>query len=196
MPRESRFLLDEGVYHIIQRGHNKAVLFREESDFGKFETILRIYKNRFSFELYHYCIMANHIHLILRIIKKDDLPQLMKGMLLAYSFHFRRKYDYSGYLYGGRYKSIHIDKDEYLLECGRYIERNPIRAGIVNDPSKYPWSSYNYYAKNKIDDIITRNPLYETLANAQIEREKLYIKYVLEARPYEKLLDEAINILK
>ncbi len=196
MPRERRMLIDGGIYHIIQRGHNKTVLFREQSDFEKFKTTIKKYKNKFSFELYHYCLMVNHVHLILKIIKKEDLPQLMKGMLQAYSFHFRRKCDYSGYLYEGRYKSICIDKDEYLLECGRYIERNPIRAGIVDNPSEYPWSSYNYYANEKNDDIITADPLYETLGNTQNERKKIYAEYLSETRAYEKLLDETIRDLK
>lgn len=195
MPREKRLLLDEALYHIIQRGHNKAVLFREHSDFAIFRMIIRSYKNKFLFELYHYCLMPNHIHLILKIIKKENLSQLMKGMLLTYSHHFRRKYDYSGYLYQGRYKSIHIDKDDYLLECGRYIERNPVRANIVAEPSKYPWSSYNYYANGKIDDIITVDPLYETFANTRNERKNIYINYVSEIRPYEKLLDEVLNTI-
>lgn len=196
MPRNSRFILDDAIYHIIQRGHNKAVLFKEQSDFERFKMIIKAYKDRFLFELYHYCFMANHIHLILKIIKKEDLSQLMKGMLQTYSFYFRRKYDYSGYLYEGRYKSIYIDKDKYLLECGRYIERNPVRAGIVDDPTKYPWSSYNYYAKDKIDDIIVCDPLFEALANTRSERKKIYVNYVSQARPYEILLDKAILALK
>lgn len=195
MPRSGRLLLDGAIYHIIQRGHNKTVLFKEQSDLERFKTTIRTYKGKFLFELYHYCLMANHIHLILKIIKKDDLPQLMKGILQTYSFHFRRKYSYSGYLYEGRYKSIHIDRDDYLLECGRYIERNPVRANIVAEPSKYPWSSYNYYANGKIDDIITADPLYETLANTRTERKNIYINYVSEIRPYEKLLDEVLNTI-
>ena len=82
------------------------------------------------------------------------------------------------------------------MECGRYIERNPVRAGIVDNPGKYYWSSYNFYAKGTPDDIITPDPLYMALSSIEVERRSKYIEYVSTDRPYEKLLDEKLSELK
>lgn len=97
-----------------------------------------------------------------------------------------------GHVYQNRYKSFLIEDDAYLLECGRYIERNPLRACIAGHPSMYYWSSYKFYANGKKDDIININPVYETLGNTGIERQKAYKEYVDQARPYEKILDSAM----
>ena len=95
-----------------------------------------------------------------------------------------------GNLFQGRYKSPYIDKDEYLLECGRYIERNPLRAQIVDDLSQYYFSSYNFYSEDRRDDIITVNPLYEALSNDPAMRKQLYKQYLLQERPYENIIDK------
>ena len=82
------------------------------------------------------------------------------------------------------------------MECGRYIERNPVRAGIVDNPGKYYWSSYNFYAKSRPDVIITPDPLYIALSTIDAERRAKYIEYVATNRPYERLLDEKLSELK
>lgn len=127
---------------------------------------------------------------------KNDLPIVMKGICQSYANYYRRTHSHTGYVFQNRYKSIPIDRDSYLLECARYIERNPLRANIVRDISEYPWSSYNYYTDGKLDDIITINPLYEELAKTSKERREAYIEYVSKPRPYEQLLDESIAALK
>ena len=192
MPRSKRMLYDGAVYHIVQRGHNKDRLFRKIQDYKVFKEIIRKYKRQFIFDIYHYCLMSNHIHFLLKIIKGGDLPRILQGITQSYSFYYRKTYNYSGYVYQNRYKSFLIEDGAYLLECGRYIERNPLRAGIVKDLSQYCWSSYNFYAKGRFDDIITTNPLYRTLGNTAEERILKYREYVLEPRPYEKVLDEAM----
>lgn len=150
MPRVSRLVCDNAVYHILNRGHDRRKLFPQADDFKSFKDTISRYKKRFRFDLYHYCFMSNHFHLLLKIEKGNELSLLMKGICQSYAFSYKRKYNFSGYLFQNRYKSIFISKDSYLMECGRYIERNPVRAGIVADPGQYHWSSYNRYAKNKI----------------------------------------------
>lgn len=196
MPRIKRQVLDNGIYHILNRGHNKDSIFEEAGDFNKFKEVIRRYKENYSFELYHYCVMPNHFHLLIRISKAGDLPVLMKGMCQSYANHYKKTHNHVGYLFQNRYKSIPIGSDSYLLECARYIERNPVRANIVKDPSDYPWSSYNHYANGDCDDIITLDPLYEALAKTSKERRDAYIEYVSKPRPYEELLDEKIATLK
>jgi len=192
MPRLKRVLYDGAAYHIVQRGHNKDRLFTGPQDFTVFKDAIRKYKNRFSFDIYHYCLMSNHIHILLRVTKGEDLPRILQGITQSYSFYYRKTYKYTGYVYQNRYKSFLIEKDSYLLECGRYIERNPLRAGMVEELSQYHWSSYNFYSKGCKDDIITYSPMYEALGVTVQQRILRYGEYVLEPRPYEQVLDKAI----
>ena len=189
MPRAKRILFDNGVYHIVQRGHNRGDLFRSNSDYKKFKDIIRKYKKKFTFDIYHYCIMTNHFHFLLKALKGASLPKILQGITQTYSYYYRQVYGHCGYVYQNRYKTFIIDKDSYLLECGRYIERNPVRAGIVKDPADYPWSSYNYYTRGKKDDIVTTEPLFLELGRSVVERGKVYIDYVTTPRPYEELID-------
>jgi len=196
MPRTKRILSDNAIYHIINRGHNKKILFKQTEDFLTFKDIIATYIKRYNFKLYNYCLMINHFHLLLRINKGEDLPKIMKGICQTYANAYKRKYALIGYLFQNRYKSILIEKDRYLSECARYIERNPIKANVVKDLSAYSHSSYNYYAKGRESDIITKNILYDSFGSTSTERRQNYIKYVAEPRPYELLLDEAIAAMK
>lgn len=194
MGRPNRNLVDGGIYHIISRGHNGYALFNSSKDYAVYKKIIRKYKERFSFEIFHYCLMPNHIHLLLKISKGSELPLLMQCVSQSYAKYYKKSYDYTGNLFQGRYKSLYIDNDEYLLECGRYIERNPLRANMVQDPSEYLFSSFNYYARRKEDDIITSNPLYETLSKYQSERARLYLEYLLKPRSYEEIIDQKFKL--
>lgn len=192
MPRAKRILYDGAVYHIIQRGHNKDELFKSLNDYKAFKDLIRRYKNKYSFGIYHYCIMSNHFHILIRPKVGILLPKIIQGITQSYALYYKRVYNHVGFLYQNRYKSYHIDNDAYLLECGRYIERNPMRANIVGHPLMYYWSSYNFYAKGKRDDIITTNPLYETFGSTAAERQKAYKEYIDQTRPYEAIVDKAV----
>lgn len=190
MPRTARFIIDNACYHIITRGNNRQKLFRDQQDFTYLLGLLLEAKDKFQFDLFHYCLMSNHFHLLLRITKASDLAKLLKSIKLSYSFYFRKKYTVSGYLFEGRYKSLLIEKDAYLLDCGRYIERNPLRAKIVRKLEDYPYSSYCFYALGKRDCFITEDILYKDLGRTPKERQAAYRKYVAEDRPYEEIIDK------
>jgi len=194
MPTCGRIIYDGAVCHIIQRGNNKQKIFRDDADYKKFLSLFDEYRDRFAFELYNYCLMANHLHLLLKIFKKEDLSKLMQGIFQSYRFYFKDKYQYAGYLYQGRYISKLVEADSYLLDCARYIERNPLRAKIVEDILQYRWSSYPFYAHGQINGIITENPLFSTLAKDAAKRREAYKEYVLRPRPYEDILDKAFGI--
>ncbi|MFA5144013.1 MAG: transposase [Candidatus Omnitrophota bacterium] len=194
MGRPNRILVDGGVYHIINRGHNRYKVFNSLDDYKAYKDIIRRYKEDFKFDLFHYCLMPNHIHLLLRISRGIELPRLMQAMTQAYAKHYKKQYKFIGNLFQGRYKSPYIDKDEYLLECGRYIERNPLRAHMVSDLSQYNFSSYNFYAGGKKDDIITENPLYKALSSDPSMQKRLYREYLLQERPYENIIDKEFKI--
>jgi putative transposase len=139
--------------------------------------------------------MPNHIHFLIQAREAAALPKFMQVALQVYANFFKKKYDSVGFLFQNRYKSEFIGDDAYLLECARYIERNPVRAGLVEDASRYAWSSFNRYAKGIEDDIITKlNPLFLGLAENQEARCKLYIDHVCKERLYERIVDKALKI--
>lgn len=174
MPRIARVLPEEGFLHVFTRGNNKRYIFRKDRDFKIYLELLKKYKELFGLIIYHYALMSNHIHLLCKICAGTDLGKLMQGLELSYSNRYRKRYEFTGQFWQGRYKSNIIENDEYLLRCGLYIERNPVDAGLVKTPELYPWSSYCAYAFGKKDHIIDRNPLFETLGKNDAERRKAY----------------------
>jgi len=194
MGRSGRMLVDGGLYHITNRGHNRYTIFNSEDDYKAYKDLIRDYKKKFAFDVFHYCFMRNHPHMLLKITKGLELPHIMQSINQAYSKHYKRQYRLIGNLFQGRYTSILIERDEYLMECGRYIERNPLRAGLVADLSRYRFSSYNFYINGVEDDIITSDPCYMALSKDPEERRRLYKEYVLQKRPYEIIVDKSLKI--
>ncbi len=193
MSTYKRQVYDGAIYHIIQKGNNSQQLFGVIEDYYKFISLVARYKDKYSFELYNYCLMNNHIHFLMKVFKKEELAKLTQGIFQAYRFYFKQKYTYTGHLYQGRYKSKIIEKDEYLLECARYIETNPLRAKLVKVLKDYRWSSYAYYAYGEQNLLLTPNPLYDSFSNAEKNR-RFYRQYVLMPRLYEDMIDDAFDI--
>lgn len=181
MPRGPRLIFDDAVFHIINRGISRSALFRCEEDFMMFLELIKRYKKEIGFSLFHYVLMENHVHLLLKIDKAKDLARLIKSLTLSYTSRYHFKYKTSGYLWQGRYKSMVIGEDAYLLKCGCYIERNPVKAGLVKDPADYPWTSYRTYASGEENPIIDLNPAYLALSDDIETRRKIYIEYVLSS---------------
>ncbi|MDP2905684.1 MAG: transposase, partial [Candidatus Omnitrophota bacterium] len=121
MPRRPRVLIDNGYYHVVTRGIDKRRLFQDQQDYRCFKELMKEYLDEFQVNILHYCLMPNHIHLLIWAINADDLPKYMQGVLQVYASQFRKKYQSVGFIYQNRYKSNLIDKDSYLLECARYI---------------------------------------------------------------------------
>jgi len=124
------------------RGNQKQITFIEEEDFAKYLDLLRHYKREYGFKLYGYCLMPNHVHLILEVKNGIDLSKIMQGLNQAYTLWFNKKYEKVGHLWQGRYKSMVIQKNKYMLDCLEYVELNPVRANISKSPFDYPWSSW------------------------------------------------------
>jgi len=106
------------------------------------------------------------------------LSEIMKGINLVYARHYKRKYSHTGHFWQDRYKSIIISKDRYLLACGSYVELNPVRAKMVEDPKDYRWSSYRAYAYGRRDVLLDKHPVYLQLSKEEGERRKKYREYV------------------
>jgi putative transposase len=186
MARRTRkeILGDGECYHVIARGNGKRAIFKCKRDYKNFINIVHGYLEKFPILIYHYCLMKNHAHFLIKAISGQALPKFMQRILQKYAVYFIRKYDSPGHLFQNRYKSYLIDKESYLLECGRYIERNPLRAKIVDNLYDYPWSSFNFYAKGEPDILITNpNPAYLEFGLTEKERQKNYAEYVLKMEP-------------
>ncbi len=192
MPRKPRQLTDAGIYHVVTRGNNRQALFREVKDYEFFLNLLKRVKEDYPFEIYHYCLMKNHVHLLMKFYDGEALQKVMQRVNLRYAKHYRKKYKYCGHVFQDRFKSFAIEKDSYLLECGRYIERNPLKAKIVDDLMGYRWVSYSYYAFGYENSLVSRNPLYVELGRNDKERQSKYREYLLVERPYEKLIGEGL----
>jgi len=195
MPRKPRFLVDKGYYHILTRGNDRRKVFQCQVDYNCMLNIIRLYIEKYRVRIFHYCFMPNHIHLLIQALISADLPKFMQGVLQVYANYYHKKYDTIGYLFQNRYKSIPIEKESYLLECGRYIERNPLRAKICSDPKDYPWSSYLFYAHGHKNRIIEEpNPCFLELSHEAVERHRIFREYVIQERPYDHIVDRAFQI--
>ena len=195
MARNLRCLVDEGYYHILTRGLDKRKIFRERRDYLKFLSQIEHYLDEYHIFIYHYALMGNHLHLLLKAQKGEELPKFLQVILQSYAIYFRKRYHSTGYVFQGRYKSLLIKKENYLLECARYIERNPLRAKIVTSPEEYEWTSYSFYSEGKKDGIIKEpNPLYLELGQTDVKRQNNYQNYILQERPYDCIVDKGLRI--
>jgi len=189
MPRVGRVVLPNHPHHVVQRGHNRQVVFADARDFEYYLAELRELKEALGLRVYAYCLMTNHVHLLL---SPGDTPaslgQLMKA-LAARMTRYRNKLEgRSGTLWESRYKSSAVQSDTYLLACSRYIELNPVRALIVSRAENYPWSSYRLRvvepAENNWLDV---DPCFEALGTTEVARRDRYKEFVAQVAPSGEL---------
>ena len=192
MPRGPRQESSTGYYHWINRGVNRKKLFHRKEDFIAFTGLIREYKAILEVDLIHYCLMSNHIHLLIRTKNLNSLFRFSYYVQRRYAYYYCKTHKWSGQVFQRMYKSLPIDKDIYLLECGRYIERNPFRAKLVKSIDEWAYSSYSFYAYGNKNDLITESPLYERLATSSARRQILYQEYVNQERVYENIVDQAL----
>ena len=141
MPRQKRIASETGVYHIMVRGINKQRIFEHQEDYQKYLQVLSDCKEQVQFDLYAYCLMPNHVHLLLRT-EFTDLERIMKCIGSRYASWYNWKYERVGHLFQDRYLSETVENERYFLTAIRYIHRNPVKAMMVRRPEEYPYSSY------------------------------------------------------
>ena len=180
MPRGPRAVYENAILNVTSRGNNKRIIFKKEKDFKHFKELLLKYKAEYGLKVYHYCLMRNHLHLLLKILNPASLARIMQGLQLAYFHYFRKRYGYVGRFWQGRFHSKLVEDDKYLLTAGLYIERNPVRAGLVKSPSEYKWSSYHVYANGIDDQLIDLDPYYLSLSEDEEERRRIYQEIMQE----------------
>ena len=167
MSRASRSYSQSGVYHILFRGVNQQSIFEEKADYDKLKETILIVKEEMGFEIYAYCFMSNHVHIVLKEKRDRDISLIMKRILTKYARWYNIKYGRSGALIANRYKSVPVEIDEYFLHLIRYIHQNPVKAGIVEKLGEYRYSSYNEYMEE--NDLTDTSFILEMLNKAEFE---------------------------
>ena len=187
MPRRPRTHLDGLPLHIVQRGHNRDACFLHEQDYLAYLGWLDDALRQTRCQLHAYVLMTNHVHLLLTPEKADAIPTLLISLGRRYVQYFNRTYKHTGTLWDSRSKSSLVQADAYLLATMRYIELNPVRAGMVGDPAHYRWSSYRANGLGQPEPRLVPHPVYSDIASDIGERQATYRQYF---RP--ELDDEAI----
>jgi putative transposase len=173
MPRKPRIEFPGAFYHVITRGNKKEDLFFESAGKQRFLDKLLFYRNRYEFIVYTYALMDNHIHLL---IETGDVPlsKIMQGLLQSHTQWHNKKHRTVGHLFQGRYKAILCDKDAYLIGLVCYIHVNSVRAGLVEDPADFAWSSHRAYLGLEKSEIVDVAFVLGQLSNNRPEAVRLY----------------------
>jgi putative transposase len=179
MARLPRLVVADQPHHVIQHGIDRQAIFRDTRDFLVFLACLQDATRRFNVALHAYVLMSNHVHLLASPSDQTGLARMMQWVGRQYVPYFNHKYGRVGTLWQGRFKATVIDAERYFMICSRYIEMNPVRAGLVAAPADYPWSSYAHHAGIKPDGLVSDHSLYWSLGNTPFEREAAY-KYLTE----------------
>lgn len=182
--------IEGGIYHIVCRGVNQRRIFRSSRDYNKFLSFLIETKKKFPFYLYSYNLLPNHVHLEIER-RKVSLSKFMHYFNTCYSIYFNRRYKRSGHFFQDRFHSSLIDTESYFWQVSSYIDLNAVRAGLVEQPEDYPWSSFLIYAQKEYNgDLIDRDRFLRLGGEGAVEefRQK-YVKFVKEKmnEPYEKI---------
>ncbi len=175
--------------HIIQRGNNRQVCFASEQDLALYASMLEEYSRQYSVAVHAWVFMTNHVHLLVTPHETSGISNMMQAVGRRYVRYFNREYQRSGTLWEGRYKSSLVQSDKCLLQCQRYIELNPVRAGMVSDPADYVWSSYQCHALGKEIKMSTPHEEYLRLGTADSTRQSVY-RSLFAAHVDEVLLND------
>lgn len=178
MARPLRITYPGAFYHITSRGNELKLIFLSKRDREKFLEYLESASERYNAIIHVYCLMDNHYHLLLET-PSGNLPQIMRHINGAYTTYFNVKHDRAGHLFQGRYKAILVEQDEYAKELSRYIHLNPVRAGIVDLPEGYEWSSYlSYIGKKQKFKWLYTDFIYGNFGKTKSSSEKQYQIFV------------------
>lgn len=173
MPRRARHYISGQPYHIVQRGNNRESCFIETENYQFYLGLWQELSKKFSVSIHAYCLMTNHIHFLVTSQMNDGISQAMRQVGSRYAQYFNKKYRRTGTLWEGRHKSSLIQTEKYLLTCYRYIELNPVRANMVQQPEEYKWTSYHANAWGD-ESWITHHEEYLRLSNDSQNRCFMY----------------------
>ena len=174
MARLPRFVIPEQQQHVIVRGNNRAEIFCADADYSFYLEKLKLACDKHGCSVHAYVLMTNHVHLLITPHFEQSLGKTMQMLGRYYVQYYNYCYRRTGTLWEGRYKATLIDSEAYLLTCMRYIELNPVRAGIAVDPSDYPWSSYRHNVLGEANDMVVLHPEYQRLGESNEARQAAY----------------------
>jgi REP element-mobilizing transposase RayT len=177
MARKPRLEVEGGLYHLITRGVDRRDIFHSPEDHQKFLTLLAVQKAKLPFFLYAYCLMTNHVHLLIER-RADDIGRIMHRVLTGYTQYYNRRYRRSGHVLQGRHKAILCQSDPYLGELVRYIHLNPVRAKMVRKPENYPYSSHRAYIGTEPAGIVDVDPVLRFFAVRKAVARERFAKHV------------------
>jgi putative transposase len=155
MPRIARAVAVGFPHHVIQRGNNREKIFFAEATRKKYLNWLKEYADLWGVKILAYCLMTNHIHLLVKPDKMESLAKMMQGLNVSYTRYINKRYKRTGRLLEGRYHSCIIDEESYLWAVARYIEQNPLRAGMVKSPEEYPYSSARAHITGEPNEVLS-----------------------------------------
>lgn len=179
MPRSPRLHAPDLLYHVFARGNNREPIFFEESDYQRFLTNLERFRIPLEYTLYAYCLLPNHFHVLIQV-DKIDLSKIMQILMTAYTMYINRKYGRVGHVFQGRFQSIIVEKETYLLQVQRYIHLNPVEARLVDRPDMYPWSSYKqYFNKRSGLPEIDSSVILEMFSDNTVMQKQLFHEFTL-----------------
>lgn len=188
MPRQPRLFVPDVAAHVVQRASNGSACFRRDNDYILYLLHLRELSSRHKVKVHAYCLMTNHVHLLLSPEAAEGCQGMMKELGQCYAQYFNRTYGRTGPLWGRRYYSCIAESAQYVLACYRYIELNPVRAGLALHPAEYCWSSYRINAQGQDDRLISPHQEFLALGTEESTRRASYESLFLYALD-EKLLE-------
>jgi putative transposase len=187
MARLPRLDLPGIPQHVIQRGNNRQPCFFDDVDYTFYLQCLREAAHKYACHVYAYVLMTNHVHLLVSGTRVGDLSSLLQALGRRYVRYINTHYQRTGTLWEGRFRSSLVESERYFLTCSRYIELNPVRAGLVTDPAEYRWSSYHRHGHGVGDAWLTDHETYRALGPDDACRQTAYRALCLQAVPAREL---------
>lgn len=176
MPRLPRLSLAKIPQHIVQRGNNRLPSFFSSNDYQLYLEFLEEAAEKYEVMLHAYCLMPNHVHLLMTPETKNGISRVLQDLGRRYVRHINYRYGRTGTLWEGRYHSCLVEGEKYIIKCYQYIESNPVRSRIVQVPQDYKWSSYHYNALADVDSKLTPHAEYLKLGKTRYRRCYAYKK--------------------
>ena len=159
MPRVARGLVDGFIYHILNRGNGGQQVFHKDQDYRVFTDLMDEAKGRYSMNIFAYCLLPNHFHIVVMPLRAEELSKWMQWLMTSHVRRYHRHYGTSGHVWQGRFKSFPIQEDAHLLTVLRYVEGNPLRAGLASSAREWPWSSHKERIGEKFRLLIDEIPV-------------------------------------
>ena len=197
MPRAPRIQDAGHLHHVISRGNDRQALFRSPDDFRQYIDLLSEFRKQYPVCIYNFCLMDNHVHLLIEPLAEGNLSKFMENVSKQYAKYFNKKYNHVGHVFQGRFKSFLIQREKYLIACSRYCDLNPVKAKMVIDPKDYPWSGYKTLAYGKEGALkLDSQELFKNLGNRPEERHIAYRTLVFNYQGEElNLFDRRVCVL-